>query len=169
MNRFDLAIPMYERAVDWLRGFGHIVDLVIRLEVAQAFFRSGLLKIGNWDGTLYLFHNEYRVPLLSADVAAWLATFGELFFPPLLALGLATRFAALSLTAFNIVAVISFWHVLHDNEAALNSHLYWGLLLLVTLTHGPGKLSVDRLIRRARAASHDSAAKEQRNDSHEVS
>jgi putative oxidoreductase len=137
----------YDRAVGWLRTLGHLVDLAIRLEVAQAFFRSGLVKIGNWDGTLYLFHNEYRVPLLPPDLAAWLGTFGELFFPPLLALGLAARFAALSLSIVNVVAVVSFWHVLHDNEAALASHLYWGLLLLVTLCHGAGKLSLDHLLR----------------------
>jgi putative oxidoreductase len=123
-----------------------LVDLAIRLDVARAFFRSGLVKIGNWEGTLYLFHNEYRVPLLSPELAAWLATFGELMFPPLLALGLAARFAALSLSIVNVVAVISFWHVLHENEAALASHFYWGLLLLVTLTHGPGRLSIDHLI-----------------------
>ncbi len=145
MSRMAAAAGIYDRSVDGLRMFAHVVDLVIRLEVAQAFFRSGLVKAGNWHGTLYLFHNEYRVPLLPPDLAAALATFGELLFPPLLALGLATRFAALSLTAFNIVAVVSFWHVLRDNEAALNSHLYWGLLLLVTLTHGPGKLSIDHL------------------------
>jgi putative oxidoreductase len=27
------------------------------------------------------------------------------------------------------------------------SHVYWGTLLLVTLCHGPGKLSVDYFIR----------------------
>ena len=43
----------------------------------------------------------------------------------------------------NVVAVISFWHVLSENEAARMSHFYWGLLLLVTLLHGPGKLSID--------------------------
>ena len=138
----------YDRAVGWSGTLGHLVDLAIRLEVAQAFFRSGLVKIGNWDGTVYLFHNEYRVPLLPPDLAAYLGTFGELFLPPLLALGLAGRFAALSLSVINVIAVISFWHVLHDNEAALNSHLYWGLLLLVTLTHGPGKLSIDYLIQK---------------------
>ena len=144
----------YSPTVVWLGIFGHLVDLVIRLEVAQAFFRSGLVKIRNWDGTLYLFSNEYRVPVLPPELAAWLGTFGELFFPPLLAIGLATRFAALSLSIFNLVAVISFWHVLHDNEAALASHFYWGVLLLVTLTHGPGKLSVDYLIRRNLTRSH---------------
>jgi putative oxidoreductase len=39
--------------------------------------------------------------------------------------------------------VIAFWHVLAENEAARMSHFYWGLLLLVTLCHGPGKLSLD--------------------------
>ena len=137
---------MIARVIGWLQALGQIVDLAIRLYVAQVFFRSGLLKIGNWDGTLYLFENEYRVPLLPPEAAAWLGTFGELFFPPLLALGLAARFAALSLSAVNAVAVISFWHVLGQNEAALMSHFYWGALLLVTLCHGPGRLSLDHVI-----------------------
>lgn len=136
-----------ERLRGWLEGAAHLVDLGIRLYVAEVFFRSGLLKIGNWDGTLYLFRNEYHVPLLPPELAAWLGTFGELFFPPLLALGLAARFAAFSLSVFNVVAVVSFWHVLSGNEAALMSHVYWGMLLVVTLCHGPGMLSVDHFIR----------------------
>ncbi|MDH5210746.1 MAG: DoxX family protein [Betaproteobacteria bacterium] len=131
-----------------LNAAAHLVDLGIRVYVAEIFFRSGLLKIGNWDGTLYLFKNEYRVPLLPPEAAAWLGTFGELAFPPLLALGLAARFAALSLSVVNVMAVISFWHVLGGNEAALMSHFYWGVLLLVTLCHGPGMLSIDHWIRR---------------------
>ena len=142
-----------DRALGGLDALRHVVDLAIRLEVAQAFFRSGLVKLGNWSGTLYLFHNEYRVPLLPPELAAWLAAFSELVFPPLLALGLAARLSALSLSIVNLVAVVSFWHVLHDNEAALASHFYWGLLLLVTLSHGPGNLSLDYFIRRLRYAS----------------
>jgi putative oxidoreductase len=136
------------RLIGWLDGAGHALDLGIRLYMADVFFRSGLVKIRNWDGTLYLFANEYRVPLLPPELAAWLGTFGELFFPPLLALGLAARFAALSLSVVNVVAVIAFWHVLSGNQAALMSHLYWGLLLLVTLCHGPGKIALDHWIRR---------------------
>jgi putative oxidoreductase len=135
-----------ERTLGGLQALGHAVDLAIRLYVANVFFKSGLVKIGNWDGTRYLFENEYRVPLLPPEAAAWLGTFGELAFPPLLALGLAGRFAALSLSAVNVVAVISFWHVLRSNEPALLSHFYWGILLLVTLCHGPGKLSFDHWI-----------------------
>jgi putative oxidoreductase len=150
-------MKLIERILGWLEAGAHVLDFAIRLYVAQVFFRSGLLKIGNWDGTLYLFENEYKVPLLPPEMAAWLGTFTELFFPVFLALGLATRFAALSLSAFNIVAVVSFWHVLSQNQAALNSHFYWGLLLLVTLCHGPGKLSLDHWIWR-RAYGGEAAA-----------
>jgi putative oxidoreductase len=137
-----------QRAAGWLDAAGHVLDLGIRLFMADVFFRSGLVKIRNWDGTLYLFENEYRVPLLPPELAAWLGTFGELVFPPLLALGLATRFAALSLSVVNVMAVVSFWHVLAQNEAARMSHVYWALLLLVPLCYGPGKLSLDRRLRR---------------------
>jgi putative oxidoreductase len=139
---------LYLRLAGWLDAAAHVLDLGIRLYMADVFFRSGLVKIRNWDGTLYLFENEYRVPLLPPELAAWLGTFGELFFPPLLALGLATRFAALSLSVVNVVAVVSFWHVLAQNEAARMSHVYWALLLLVTLCHGPGRLSVDYWLRK---------------------
>ena len=138
--------PLIRRATGWLQSAAPLVDLAIRLYVANVFFKSGLLKVGNWDGTRYLFANEYRVPVLPPEAAAWLGTFGELAFPPLLALGLAARFSALALSFVNLVAVVSFWHVLAQNEAALMSHFYWGLLLLVTVCHGPGKLSVDYLM-----------------------
>lgn len=141
-------VDWINRAIGWLQGAAHVLDLGIRLYVAEVFFRSGLLKIGNWDGTLYLFSNEYHVPLLPPEVAAWLGTFGELAFPPLLALGLASRFAALSLTFVNIMAVVSYWHILGKNEAALMSHVFWGTLLLVTLCHGPGMLSLDHWLKK---------------------
>jgi putative oxidoreductase len=150
---------IYARIVGWLVAGGHVLDLFIRLYMADVFFRSGLVKIGNWDGTLYLFENEYRVPLLPPELAAWLGTFGELAFPPLLALGLATRFAALSLSVVNVMAVASFWHVLAQNEAARMSHVYWGLLLLVPLCYGPGRLTVDYWLgKRLRTATGGSAA-----------
>ena len=136
------------RVIVWLQTAGHALDLAIRLYVAEIFFRSGLLKVSNWDGTLYLFREQYHVPFLPPVAAAWLGTFGELAFPPLLAIGLASRFAALSLSVVNVMAVISFWHVLAENEAARMSHFYWALLLLVTLCHGPGKLSADYWIKR---------------------
>jgi putative oxidoreductase len=117
-----------------------LFDLALRLYVAWVFFRSGLVKIQSWDATLYLFENEYAVPFLPPEFAAWLAVLAELTLPVFIALGLGTRFFALALFAFNAVAVISYPEL---SPAGLKDHLLWGALLLVTLFHGPGRLSLD--------------------------
>jgi putative oxidoreductase len=122
-----------------------VLDLMIRIWVAKAFFLSGLTKIQSWDSTLSLFENEYAVPFLPPEVAAYAGTFTELFFPVLLVLGLGTRFAAGVLFVFNIIAVISYPDL---GEVGLKDHQYWGLLLLIPLLHGPGKISIDHFIRR---------------------
>ena len=121
------------------------LDFGIRLLVASVFFKAGLTKIASWSSTLLLFEYEYAVPLLPPALAAYLGTAAELSLPVLLVLGLGTRFAALALFVFNIVAVISYPDL---GEVGLKDHQYWGLLLLVTLFHGPGRLSLDHLIRR---------------------
>jgi putative oxidoreductase len=119
------------------------VDLAIRLVVANVFFQSGLTKIASWSSTLSLFENEYAVPLLPPHLAAYLGTGVELCFPVLLVFGLGTRAAAAVLFVFNIVAVLSYPDL---GEVGLKDHQTWGLLLLVTLLHGPGKLSLDHLL-----------------------
>ena len=121
------------------------LDLFIRLWVANVFWASGLTKIASWDSTVALFTYEYHVPLLSPAMAAFLGTAVELTMPVLLVLGLGTRLSAAVLFVFNIIAVISYPDL---NEVGLKDHQYWGLLLLVPLLHGPGKLSLDHLIRR---------------------
>ena len=114
--------------------------LAARLYVALVFFRSGLTKLRDWDTTLALFADEYRVPLLPSELAAWLGTGGELLLPLLLALGLLGRFAALGLFVVNAVAVISLAEIA---PAALQQHQFWGSLLLGLLLWGPGRWSVD--------------------------
>ena len=148
VDTLEVAVAAAKRIRGWLEIAANPLDLAIRLYVADVFFKSALTKIEDWDKTLFLFEELYRVPLLSPAVAAALGTFGELVFPPLLALGLAARFSAASLSVVNITAVVSYWHVIGQNEAALMSHVFWGALLLVTLAHGPGKLSLDHWIRR---------------------
>ena len=122
-----------------------IGDLLLRFWVAYAFWVSGLTKIQAWDSTLYLFQEEYSVPLLPPEIAASLGTAVELAFPVLLAFGLLGRFAAGVLFLFNIVAVISYPDL---NAAGLEQHKVWGIMLLVCLLHGPGKLSLDHWIGR---------------------
>ena len=131
-----MVIPVYEK-LDWLSP---VSILAIRLWVGWIFFRSGLTKITTWDTTLYLFENEYAVPLLPPDVAAYVGTAAELSLPVLLAFGLAGRFGAIALFIFNITAALSYPDL---NAAGLRDHQVWGIMLLVPLLHGPGKLSID--------------------------
>ena len=132
-------------AVRNLEALAPFVDLAVRIGVASVFFKSGLSKLASWSSTLSLFENEYAVPLLPPELAAWLGTGVELVLPVLLVLGLGSRFAAFGLFVFNIIAVVSYPDL---GAAGLRDHQTWGLLLLVTLLHGPGALSLDRLLGR---------------------
>jgi putative oxidoreductase len=123
-------------------------DLFIRVWVGKAFFSSGLIKIASWSTTLLLFRYEYKVPLISPDFAALLAVCIELGISALLILGLGGRLPALILFIFNIMAVISYpflWTA--QGAVGLKDHICWGIILLVILLHGTGKLSLDQLVR----------------------
>jgi putative oxidoreductase len=134
---------------DRLLGQLHLLDnpalLFARLYVAEVFFRSGLTKINDWDSTLYLFSEEYHVPILPPEVAAYMGTGGELILPVLLFFGILGRFSALGLLILNIVAVMSLSDM---SPAALGQHVLWGALLTALAIWGVGKLSLDTLLQR---------------------
>jgi putative oxidoreductase len=117
-----------------------------RVYVGWQFFKSGLLKIGGWESTLGLFQDEYHVPLLPPALAAVAGTAGELVFPVLLVLGLFGRIGAVGLFAVNVLAVVSYAHVLYSEgfEAAIGQHYLWGFMLLMLSIYGPGGWSIDR-------------------------
>jgi putative oxidoreductase len=124
-----------------------------RLYVSWQFLKSGYLKVTSWDSTIYLFENEYHTPLLSPHAAAVAGSFGELFFPTLLVLGVVSRLSAIGLFAVNAMAVISYSQVLlaEGSEAALGQHILWGTLLVFLMIYGPGKFSLDYLLNRPRS------------------
>ena len=128
-----------------LNALQPVAALAARLYVANVFFSSGLTKIRDWDTTLALFMDEYKVPVLSPAVAAVMGTAGELGLPVLLALGLGSRFAALGLSVVNVVAVLSLSDIA---PAALEQHILWGALLVGLAVFGPGGLALDRWIQR---------------------
>ena len=137
------AWRLAERAIALIEKGQPAAQLLARWYVAGVFFRSGLTKIQDWDSTLLLFQEEYRVPLLPPELAAWLGTGGELILPVLLVLGLGGRFAAAGLFVVNLTAVLSLTEI---PEAALQQHVFWGSLLAVLVLWGPGRLSLDRLL-----------------------
>jgi len=127
-----------------LDKFRPLGDLLLRCWVAYVFWVSGLLKLQNWDSTLYLFENEYAVPILPTEIAALLGTTVEIVGPVLLAAGLFGRGAAILLFLFNLVAMISYPDL---GAAGIEQHKVWGLMLLISCLHGPGRWSVDGWIK----------------------
>ena len=123
-----------------------LVLLAIRLWMADIFFRSGLLKIQNLSGAVFLFTEIHPVPFVAPWLAAYLVTTIELICPTLLALGLAARLAALPMLAMALV--IQFVIGAADPAFHLTEHYYWMFLLLVIVTKGPGRLSLDCLLAR---------------------
>ena len=120
--------------------------LYFRWYVAWVFLKAGLFKINDWETTLVLFEFEYAVPLLPFELAAYLATFGELVFPVFLITGLGTRFNAIALSVVNIMAVVSYYATLAKG-AGLVWHYMWGSMLLTNIIYGGGFLSVDQWLK----------------------
>lgn len=150
----DCAVPAYLRLVQGLEALIPLFDLSVRLYLANIFWKGGMVKLSSWMSTVMLFTMVYDVPVLSPEMAAYLSTAVELGGSFLLAIGLAGRWAALSLFGLNIVAALSYGQL---SEAALQEAFYWGVLFLYLVLHGPGLISVDALLdrfyRRRRAMS----------------
>ncbi len=133
-----------------------LVQLVLRVALAVPFWRSGILK---WDGFLRLndtavtlFTDEFMLhlpggpyPYPAPATMAFLSGCAEITFPVLLVLGLATRFAALGLLFMTLIVELTVpdgWPV----------HITWAAMALAIIACGPGRLSVDYLIRRMAGA-----------------
>jgi putative oxidoreductase len=133
------SIGLLERAPDWL------IALIARVAIADVFWRSGQTKVAGFSiapTTFALFEEEYKVPLLPPDVAAYMATIAEHLFPALLVIGLASRFSALGLLFMTLV-IQAFVY-----PEAWPDHILWLAILLYIAARGPGALSIDHLIRR---------------------
>ena len=117
-----------------------VIQLMARFSMAIIFWRSGQAKIANWDLTLQLFANEYKVPILPPEIAAPMAAAVELSTPILLVLGLFTRVATLPMIAMTLVIQIFVY------PQSWADHLAWLTVLLLLLTRGPGVISLDHLV-----------------------
>ena len=131
------------QVIDYLESIPQtLLAVPARLALATVFWTSGQTKIADWNATLYLFSQEYHVPLLPPDLAAYMAAGIELSTPVLLVLGLATRLTALTLLGMTSVIQVFVY------PQAWPVHIQWLAMLLVLLCRGPGALSVDWVIKR---------------------
>jgi len=119
-----------------------LLAIPLRLAVATVFWNSAMTKLANWQTALTLFADEYKVPLLAPEIAAYIAVSVELATPVLLVLGLLTRPAALVLLGMTSVIEIFVYPL------AWPTHIQWAAMLLVLLCRGAGTFSLDHWLRR---------------------
>jgi putative oxidoreductase len=138
-----------------------LIALFLRIVAAHPFFVSGQTKIegptidgehlgldmtiqiptGLRDAVIALFAEEYKLPYISPEYAAYLTAALEFVLPILLVLGLATRFSAFGLLAITLVIQLFVYP-----DAWWTAHSYWTALLIVLIARGPGALSLDYLL-----------------------
>ena len=136
-------VAMISTIVGWFDRIPYwLIALTARVALAQVFWSSAQAHLANWDTTLYMFENTYQVPVLPPDLAAYVAVTMEVVTPPLLVLGLATRFASLVLFGMTLVIEIFVF------PQAWPTHIQWAAMLLVLMGRGSGSLSLDAFIQR---------------------
>jgi putative oxidoreductase len=130
-----------------------LVQFVLRVALSVPFWKSGMLK---WTGFLQLsdtavtlFSDEFMIHLPGGPyhypapaLFAFLSGSGEVVFPVLLVLGFATRFAALGLLFMTLIVELTVpdgWPI----------HITWAAMALAIMAYGPGRASIDHLLRRA--------------------
>ena len=139
----------------WCARIPHsLIAFIGRFSIAAVFWNSGQTKVEGFafnlvsgefalgwpklsESALYLFKEEYRLPLVSPELAAAMAAIGEHLLPLLLLLGLATRFSALGLLVMTLVIQLLVY------PGAYATHGTWAAVLLYLIARGPGVLSVD--------------------------
>jgi len=119
-----------------------LLALPLRAAVATVFWNSGTTKLASWNTTLSLFADEYKVPLIPPEIAAYMSATVELITPVLLVLGLFTRGAAFVLLGMTTVIEVFVY------PQAWPTHIQWAAMLLVVLCRGPGAISLDHPIAR---------------------
>ncbi len=129
------------RLVQWFDRVPYsLLAIPLRIAVATVFWNSAMTKLANWGTAIELFREEYKVPLLPPELAAYMAVSIELTAPVLLVLGLVTRPVALVLFGMTMVIEIFVY------PQAWPTHIQWAAMLLVLLCRGAGDWSFDHLL-----------------------
>ena len=128
--RFSIA------AVFWKSGQTKIEGLAI--DIVSGTFTLGWPRLS--DNAVFLFKEEYQLPLLPPELGATMAALGEHILPLFILLGLATRLSALGLLGMTMVIQLFVY------PDAYATHGTWAAVLLYLMAHGPGQLSIDAWI-----------------------
>ena len=152
-DRQQTIIRLFERMNSIVRAIAQpsLTQLVLRFGLAVPFWRSGILKWDSFlqlnDTAILLFSSEFQLhlpggpyPFPAPAVTAFAAGSAEILLPILLVLGLATRAAALGLLMMTLIVQLTVpdgWPL----------HLTWAAMALGVMAWGPGRMSLDHLIK----------------------
>ena len=130
------------RIIHWLEAIPYtLLALPLRFAVATVFWNSAMTKLANWNTAIELFTEEYKVPVIPPEIAAYMAVSIELSAPVLLVLGLATRPTALVLLGMTTVIEVFVY------PQAWPTHIQWAAMLFILLCRGAGTASLDHWVR----------------------
>jgi putative oxidoreductase len=156
------VVNVTRKIAAWLDAIPYsAIALFLRVVAAHPFFVSGQTKIDGpiigreifgldltaqlptaiRSATFVLFVDEYKLPFLSPNDAAYVTAAMELVLPLFLLLGFLTRLSAFGLFVMTMIIQIFVYP-----DAWWTAHAYWAALLIVLIARGPGAISLDRLI-----------------------
>lgn len=148
LERRSTSVPSKAlRLIERLEAVSYdtLISTPARIFVATTFWLSGRTKVDGFlsmsQSTLFLFREEYSLPVIGYRLAAYVATYAEHVFPILLIIGLASRLSAAALLVMTLVIQLFVY------PGAWATHLGWATALAFIVFRGPGALSVDHLIR----------------------
>ncbi len=133
----------YENTLDQLKD---LPLLIMRGFLVYGFYSPALYKVTDFGGTARWF-DQLGIPLPTLN--AYLAGITEMAGVILLTIGLGVRYITIPLIITMIVAIMTV-HIDNGFSAAKNGveiPVYFIVMLLTLMIYGPGKLSLDHLIK----------------------
>ena len=85
---------------------------------------------------------DYLESAMLSTFLAYVLCFAEFALPIMLVLGIGTRFVALGLLGVTVLMQLYI-----APQALWTAHIYWGAILIVLMSLGAGKISVDHIVR----------------------
>lgn len=131
LARFSIAAVFWKSGQTKVEGFA--IDLI------QGQFQLGIPHFSS--SAIDLFRDEYRLPLLPPEIAAFMAASAEHIFSALILIGLATRLSSTALLVMTLVIEIFVY------PDAYPTHGVWAVCLLYLMSRGPGPISIDYLLK----------------------
>lgn len=138
-------IALYDRGTAVLSRFEFLPALIARLTVGWVFVESGWGKVHNLEKVTEYFQS---LGIPAASIQAPFAAGSELVFGALVLVGLFTRISTVPLMIIMVIAILTAKRdELHGISDLLGFIEYLYIVLLAWLfVHGPGAISVDRVL-----------------------